>query len=53
MAFTETLYFPFGEIIVFLMIFPYLNQSEKVRKIGLGAMGVSGLFLALYNGAEY
>ena len=46
-TFTETLYFPFGEIIVFLMIFPYLNQSEKVRKIGLGAMGVSGLFLAL------
>ncbi len=45
-TFTETLYFPFGEIIVFLMIFPYLNQSEKVRKIGLGAMGVSGLFLA-------
>lgn len=45
-AFTETLYFPFGEIIVFLMIFPYLNQSEKVRKTGLGAMGVSGLLLA-------
>jgi spore germination protein KB len=45
-AFTETLYFPFGEIIVFLMIFPYVNQPEKVKKMGLAALGVSGLFLA-------
>lgn len=32
MAFTETIYFPFGEIIVFLMIFPYLNEPQRLKK---------------------
>lgn len=31
-VFTETLYVPFGEIIVFTMIFPYLNQAKKWEK---------------------
>lgn len=45
-AFT-TLYFPFGEIIVFTMIFPFLNKPEKVMKTGLYGLGLSGVILAL------
>lgn len=45
-AFTKTVFFPFGEIIVFLMIFPYISQPRKLIKIGLGGLLVSGLFLA-------
>lgn len=47
-ALRETLYFPFGEIIVFLMIFPYLKQPEKIKKAGMGSIFVSGLFLSLF-----
>ncbi|GAB2574194.1 spore germination protein (amino acid permease) [Gracilibacillus alcaliphilus] len=28
-VFTETLYVPFGEIVIFTMVFPYLNQAKK------------------------
>ncbi|OAH59201.1 spore gernimation protein KB [Domibacillus aminovorans] len=47
-AFTETLYFPFGQIIVFAIIFPYVKEREKVKRAGLWAMGMSGLILALF-----
>ena len=43
---TQTLYFPFGEVIIFAMILPYLNRPEKVKQIGLLAIGFSGLILA-------
>jgi spore germination protein KB len=46
-AFTQTLYIPFGEFIVFTMIFPYVNEREKVKRTGLWAMGISGVALAL------
>ncbi|MFB7637926.1 GerAB/ArcD/ProY family transporter [Peribacillus butanolivorans] len=46
MAFTDTIYFPFGEIIVFLMIFPYLNEPQRLKKIGIGGLAASGIFLA-------
>ena len=46
-AFTETLYFPFGETVVFAMIFPYLNNSRKARIAGLTAIGLSGINLTL------
>ncbi|MFI8496304.1 GerAB/ArcD/ProY family transporter [Peribacillus butanolivorans] len=46
MAFTDTIYFPFGEIIVFLMIFPYLNEPQRLKKIGIGSLAASGIFLA-------
>ncbi|WP_338449728.1 GerAB/ArcD/ProY family transporter [Niallia oryzisoli] len=46
-AFTETLFFPFGEVIVFAMIMPYLNKPEKVKKTGLLAIGLSGINLTL------
>ncbi|MEJ9227906.1 spore germination protein [Peribacillus butanolivorans] len=46
MSLTETIYFPFGEIIVFLMIFPYLNEPQQLKKIGIGGLATSGIFLA-------
>jgi spore germination protein KB len=46
-AFTQILYVPFGEVIVFAMILPYLNRPEKAKTIGLVALGVSGLAVAL------
>ncbi|WP_018392439.1 GerAB/ArcD/ProY family transporter [Bacillus sp. 37MA] len=47
-AFTHTLFIPFGEVIVFAMIFPYVKEREKVKRTGLWAMGTSGLLLALF-----
>ena len=46
-VFTETLFFPFGEIIVFAMILPYLNQKSKAMKTGLLGLVLSGLIIAL------
>lgn len=45
--FTETLYVPFGEIVIFTMIFPYLNQPKKVKKTGVLAIGVTGIVFAV------
>ena len=45
-TFTQTLYFPFGEVIIFAMILPYLNRPNKAKRIGLLAIGFSGLILA-------
>lgn len=44
-AFPLTLTFPFGEIIVFTMIFPFLNRKETVLKTGLFAVIFSGTVL--------
>jgi spore germination protein KB len=46
-VFTQTLYFPFGEAIVFSMIFPYITKRKSVKKIGLFAIGLSGINLAI------
>ncbi|KMY48836.1 GerAB/ArcD/ProY family transporter [Peribacillus loiseleuriae] len=46
-TFTQTLYIPFGEAVVFSMILPYLNQSKKGKRIGVYALGFSGLALTL------
>ncbi len=46
-VFTQTLFFPFGEVIVFAMILPYLNQASKAMKAGLLGLGLSGLVIAL------
>lgn len=46
-AIVHTLYFPFAEIIVFLMIFPYLENPKKVKVVGLCALGLSGINLAI------
>lgn len=46
-VYTETWYIPFGESIVFAMIFPYLNNPKKVKITGILALGLSGINLAL------
>ncbi|WP_110929519.1 GerAB/ArcD/ProY family transporter [Bacillus massiliglaciei] len=45
-AYTQTLYFPFGEMIVFTMILPYMKNQEKTKRVGFIAIGTSGLILA-------
>nr|WP_263323253.1 spore germination protein [Neobacillus sp. Marseille-Q6967] len=44
---TQTLYFPFGEVIVFTMIFPYLTNKKKGKRTGFFAMALSGINLAI------
>jgi spore germination protein KB len=46
-VFTQTLYFPFGEAIVFSMIFPYVKKRKNVKKVGLFALMLSGINLAI------
>lgn len=46
-AFSQTLYFPFGEVIVFAMILIYLNKPKQAKITGLLALGLSGINLAL------
>jgi spore germination protein KB len=46
-VFTETLYIPFGEMIVFTMLFPYMNNPEKVKQAAITGMVLSGLNLAI------
>jgi len=41
--------FPFGEAIVFLTIFPYLNKKKSLKKItALSVLLVTGLFLYIF-----
>jgi spore germination protein KB len=42
----ETGNFPFGQIVVFTMLLPYLNRPELVKKVGLSALILSGLALS-------
>lgn len=44
---TETITFPFGEMITFTMIFPLLNHSKKLLKVGLAAMILSGINITI------
>ncbi|WP_010281234.1 GerAB/ArcD/ProY family transporter [Bacillus timonensis] len=44
---TQVLFFPFGEVVVFAMIFPYLNNPRKAKIAGLFSIGLSGVNLAL------
>jgi spore germination protein KB len=46
-VFTETLYVPFGEMIVFTMLFPYMNNPEKMKQAAITGMVLSGLNLAM------
>lgn len=45
-AFPDTLSFPFGQMIVFLMLLPYLNRFDAVKKVWLSAVITSGLILS-------
>ncbi|OAH57982.1 MULTISPECIES: GerAB/ArcD/ProY family transporter [Bacillaceae] len=51
-VFRDTLYFPFGQIVAFAMILPYVKEREKVKRTGLWAMGMSGLLLALFAAGD-
>ncbi|MGE8203208.1 GerAB/ArcD/ProY family transporter [Heyndrickxia sp. NPDC080065] len=44
---TETIYFPFGETIVFTMILPYLNIPSKAKFAVISAMVLSGINLTI------
>lgn len=46
-VFTQTLFFPFGESIVFSMIFPYVTKRKSVIKVGLFATVLTGINLAI------
>ncbi len=39
----ETLTFPFGEMVVFTMLLPLLNDAKKVKIACLGGMGLAGI----------
>lgn len=45
-AFLTTIFFPFGEMIVFTMLLPYLNRPGLVKKVWLSAIVSSGLILS-------
>jgi len=40
------LIFPFGEVFVFAMLFPYLNRAGTVKIVGLSSLITSGLILS-------
>ncbi|PAK44593.1 GerAB/ArcD/ProY family transporter, partial [Priestia megaterium] len=46
-TFTQILYFPFGEAIVFTMILPYLKNPKKAKVTMLCATGLTGVNLAI------
>lgn len=46
-VFTETLYVPFGEMIVFTMLFPYMNNPKKMKQVAIAGMALSGINLAI------
>ncbi|QHE52435.1 endospore germination permease [Pontibacillus sp. HMF3514] len=48
-TFPESLTFPFGELVVFTMLFPYLNREEKAKKLGIQAILISTLVLIMTN----
>lgn len=45
-AFPSTTFFPFGEMLAFTMLLPYLNRPEFAKKVWLSALISSGLLLA-------
>ncbi|MBS4539264.1 endospore germination permease [Clostridium sp. D2Q-11] len=42
-----TLTFPFGETVVFLMIFPFLNDNKKLLKTSVLSMGIAVIILVI------
>lgn len=46
-VFTQTLYFPFSEVIVLTMVLPYLNNPKKAKLTMFCATGLSGINLIL------
>lgn len=40
---SETINFPFGEMVVFTMLLPYLNEQKKAKKACIGGMLLGGI----------
>ncbi|MED3562956.1 GerAB/ArcD/ProY family transporter, partial [Bacillus xiapuensis] len=43
----ETITFPFGEMIVFTMILPFVNEPKKVKFVCVGGMILSGINISI------
>lgn len=43
----ETMTFPFGEMIVFTMLLPFLNEKKKAKLVCLGGMILAGINITL------
>lgn len=43
----QTIYFPFGEMVVFTMFLPYIKDKKKVRVICLGGMILAGINIVI------
>ncbi|MCM2532406.1 spore germination protein [Neobacillus pocheonensis] len=48
-AYPNIFMFPFGEMICFTAIFPFLNKSQSRRKTGVGALLLSGIVLSFIH----
>ncbi|TWK84439.1 Spore germination protein YndE [Bacillus paralicheniformis] len=46
-AFLERVFFPYGELVCFTVIFPYINRSRNGMKFGLTAMIFAGFVLIM------
>lgn len=44
---TQTLYVPFGELVAFSYIYPYLNNPKFGRRVGIGSILFSGIGLSV------
>ncbi|MBI0579595.1 GerAB/ArcD/ProY family transporter [Neobacillus cucumis] len=47
MFITQTIYFPFGEMVVFTMFLPYINNKKTVKAICLGGMILAGINIVI------
>ncbi|MED4227200.1 GerAB/ArcD/ProY family transporter [Neobacillus cucumis] len=47
--FPTTLTFPFGEMVTFTMLLPFLDKQDKARKIGIMGVTISGGVLLLFT----
>jgi spore germination protein KB len=43
----QTLVFPFGEMVVFTMLLPYLNEPKKAKLVCIGGIVLSGVNIAI------
>lgn len=46
-TFRETITFPFGEMIVFTMLLPFLNEKKKAKLVCIGGMILAGINITL------
>ncbi|MBT2697840.1 endospore germination permease [Bacillus sp. ISL-40] len=46
-AVPKAINFPFGEIIVIMMFFPFLSNKQNIRKIGLSSLVIGGILLTV------